>query len=63
MVDNVGMDSKKLRFVSISTVYKDDTGVIVVTISLITTPTSRKISVKYHWFRPHVGKEVAIRKI
>ena len=27
------------------------------------TPTSKKIAVKYHWFRQHIGKEFVIRKI
>ena len=27
------------------------------------TPTSNQISVKYHWFRQHVGKELLIWKI
>ena len=31
--------------------------------SLRMTPTSKHISVKYHWFRQHVGKEFMISKI
>ena len=27
------------------------------------TPTSKHISVKYHWFRQHIGKEFVIQKI
>ena len=27
------------------------------------TPTSKHISVKYNWFRKHVGKEIVIQKI
>ena len=27
------------------------------------TPTSKHISLKYHWFRQHVGKEFVIMKI
>ena len=48
---------------SISTIYEDNNGAIVVATSTRMTPTSKQIAVKYHWFRQHVGKEIVIRKI
>ena len=46
-----------------STLYEDNNEATVVTKSPRMTPTSNHIYVKYHWFRQHVGKEFAIRKI
>ena len=63
LIENLGIDIKKLKFVSSSTVYEVDNGDIVVATSPRTTPTSKHISVKYHWFGQHVGKEFEIRKI
>ena len=63
VIENLGIDIKKLKFVSSSTVYEVDNGDIVVATSPRTTPTSKHIAVKYHWFRQHVGKEFEIRKI
>ena len=63
VIDNLVIDSKKLKSVSSSTVYEDKNGDIVVETSPSTNPTSKHISVKYHWFRKHVGKEFEIRKI
>ena len=63
VIDNLGIDSEKLNFVSSSTVNDDNDGSIVVATSPIMTPTSKHISVKYHWFRHHIGKEFVIRKI
>ena len=63
VIDNLGIDSEKLKFVSSSTVYGDNNVTIVVVTSLRTTPTSNHISVKYHWFRQHVETEFVIRKI
>ena len=63
MVDNLGIDSEKLKFLSISTVYEDNNGDIVVETSTRTTPKSKRISVNYHWFRQNVGKEFVIPKI
>ena len=48
---------------SSSTIYEDNNRAIVVVTSPMMTPTSNHISVKYHWFRQHVGKEFLIRKI
>ena len=56
VIDNLGIESEKLKFVSSSTIYEDNNGIIVVETIPRTTPTSRHIYVKYHWFRQHVGK-------
>ena len=63
VIDNLGIDSENLKFVSSSTIYEDNTVAIVVATSPRMTPTSNHIAVKYHWFRQHVGKEFVIRKI
>ena len=63
VIDNLGIDSEKLKFVSSSTVYEDNNGAIVVTTSPSITPTPNHIVFKYHWFRHHVGKEFVICKI
>ena len=52
-----------MKFVSRSTVYEDNNRAIVVATSPSITPSSKHISIKYHWFRQHVGKEFVIRKI
>ena len=48
---------------SISTIYEDNNGAIFVAIISMMTTKSKHISVKYHWFRQHVGKEFVIQKI
>ena len=63
VIDNLGIDSEILKFVSSSTVYEDNNGAIAVATSTRRTPSSKHIAVKYHWFRQHVGKEFVIRKI
>ena len=63
VIDNLGIDIEKLKFVSSSTIYEDNNGAIVVATSTRTTPTSKYIAFKYHWFRQHVGKEFVIWKI
>ena len=63
VIDNLGIDSENLNFVSSSTVYEDNNGAIVVATSPRMNPSSKHIAVKYHWFRQHVGKEFVIRKI
>ena len=63
VIDNLGIDSDNLKFVSSSTIYEDNNRAIVVETSPRMTPTSKHIAVKYHWFRQHVGKEFVIRKI
>ena len=63
VIDNLGIDSKNLMFVSSSTIYEDNNGAIVVTTSPRMTPTSNHIAVKYRCFRQLVGKEFLIWKI
>ena len=63
VIDKLGIDIEKLKFVSISTIYEDNNGAIVVATSPRMTPSSKHIAVRYHWFRQHVGKEFVIRKI
>ena len=63
VIDNLVIDSENLKLVSSSTIYEDNIGAIVVETSPGMNPTSKHISVKYHWFRKHVGKEFVIRKI
>ena len=63
VIDNLGIDSEKLKFVSRSTVYEDNNGAIFVTTSPRMNTISKYISVKYHWSRQHVGKEFVIWKI
>ena len=62
LIDNLGVKTAKLKFVSNSTIYKENNGAIVLATSPSVTPTLRHIAVKYHWFRQHVGKEVVIWK-
>ena len=56
VINNLGIDSENLKFVSSSTIYEDDNGAMVVATSPRMTPTSKQIAVKYNWFRQHVGK-------
>ena len=56
VIDNLGIDSAKLKFVSSSTIYVDNNGSIVVETIPRMTPTSKHTVVKYHWFRQHIGK-------
>ena len=63
VICNLGIDSEKLNFLSSSTIYEDNNGAKVVATIPRMTPTSKHISVKYHWFRQHVGKEFLICKI
>ena len=63
VIENLGIDSQNLTFVSRSTIYEDNNRAIVVATSPEMNPTSKHISVKYHWFRQHVGKKFMIWKI
>ena len=63
VIDNLGIDSANLKFVSSTTIYAENNGAIVVATSPRMAPTSKHIAVKHHWFRQHVGKEFVIRKI
>ena len=56
LINNLVIDSEKLKFVSRSTVYEDNNGAIVVATIPSMTPTSKHIAVRYHWFRQHIGK-------
>ena len=63
VIDNLGIDCENFKLVSSSTVYEDNNAAIVVATLPRITPSSNHISVKYHWFRQHVGKEFVIWKI
>ena len=63
LIDNLGIDSDNLKFVSSSTIYEGNNGAIVVATSPGMDPASKHIAVNYHWFRQHVGREFVIRKI
>ena len=56
VIEKLVIDSENMKFVSSSTVYEDNNGSIVVATSSNMTPKSNHISVKYNWFRQHVGK-------
>ena len=56
VIENLGIDSENLKFVSSSTIYEDNNGAIVAATIPRMIPTSKHIAVKYHWFRQHVGK-------
>ena len=60
VIENLEIDIEDLKFVSSSTIYEDNNRAIVVATSTRMTPTLKHISVKYHWFRQHVGKEFVI---
>ena len=63
VIDNLGIDSENLKFVSRSSIYEDNKVSIVVATSPKMTPTSNNTAVMYHWFRKRVGKEFVIWKI
>ena len=56
VIDNLVIDTEKLNFVSISTIYEDNNRSIVVAKSLSMNPTTKHIAIKYHWCRQQVGK-------
>ena len=58
VIDNLGIDSEKLKFVSISTVYKRNNGDMVVSTFPRMTPTSNHIDLKYQSFCQNIGKEI-----
>ena len=60
VIENLVIESEKLKFVSRYTIYEDNSGATVVAKSPRMTPTSKHIAVNYHWFRQHVGKESVI---
>ena len=51
LIDNLGIYSEKLKFASISTIYEDNNGAIVMATIPSMTPTSKHTAVKYNWFR------------
>ena len=63
VINNFGIDSEKLKFVSSSTVYEENNGDIVVETIPRMTSKSNHIAVNYHWFRQNVGKEFLIWKM
>ena len=63
VIDNLGIDNDKLKFVSSSAVYEDNNGAIAVATTQSITPTSKHISEKYHWFWQLVIKEFVIWKM
>ena len=56
VIENLGIDSENMKFVSSSNVYEGKIGAIVVAKIPGTTPTSNQIYIKYHWLRQNVGK-------
>ena len=60
VIDNLGIDSENLKFVSSSNIYEDNNGAIVVAKIPRMNPISKHIAVNYHWFSQHVGKESLI---
>ena len=63
VIDNLGIDSENMTFVSSSSFYEENNGDIVVGKIPRMTYTSNHISAKYHWFMQHVGKEFVIWNI
>ena len=48
VIENLGIGSENLKYLSSSTIYEDNNGAIVVATSSRITPTSKHIAVKYH---------------
>ena len=48
VIENLGIDSENMKFVSSYTIYEDNNGSIIVAKSTRMTPTSNHITVKYH---------------
>ena len=63
VIDNLGINSEKLKYFSSSTIYEENNGSIVLEKSPRMTSTSKYIAVNYHWFKQHVVKEFVIWKI
>ena len=63
VIEKLGIDSEKLKFVSSSTVHDKNNRAIVVATSTRMTTKSKHISVKYNWFRHNFGKEFVIWNI
>ena len=63
VIDNLVIDSEKLKFVPRFTVYEDNNEAIVVAKITSMNPTSKHIAVKYHFFSQHIEKDFLIQKI
>ena len=63
VVGSLNLDISKIKFVSKSTVYEDNQGVIQVDTSPRMTHASKHLSIKYHWFREHVGIDFDFDKV
>ena len=63
VIGNLGIDSENMKFVSSYTFQKGNNESIVVVTSPRMNTTPKHISVKYHWFRQHIGNEFVIQKI
>ena len=61
--DNLGMDSKNLKFVSSYTVYEENNGFIVLSTSTSMTLDPKHMYTKYSWFRKNIRKEYIIQNI
>ena len=48
VIETLGIDIENLKFVSISTIYEDNNGSMIVATSTRMTPTPKHIDVKYH---------------
>ena len=53
----LGLNTKKPKVVNQSSVFENNTGTILVASSPHLNPTSKFISVKYHWFRSHIASD------
>ena len=51
VIENLGIYSETLKFVSSSKIYEDNKVSIVVETITSMNPTSKQIVVKYHWLR------------
>ena len=56
VIENLGINSEKLMFVSRLKVYEENNGARVVAKGPSMNPASNHIDVKYYWFRQYVGK-------
>ena len=63
VIDNFGVYSENLKFMSRSTIYERKKRAMFVATSPRINPRSKHIAVKYHCFRQHVEKEFIIWKI
>ena len=63
VIDNLGIDSENVIFLSSPTVYEDNNGSIGVATIQSMTPKSKHISVMFHCFGQHIRKEFLVRKI